>query len=318
MFLRLVLFALMALATLQPASAQRSADIAVAAAAAPRRIMTWVPPYAIGQSKVQLNKLYGGFGPRNGLTHLGLQFWTVNARGTLARVLVNGHAIPDATVQWFVNWAHTNHIKVYLCVFNAASGEWDWPLARNAFANHRTTLVKNITDQVTKLGLDGVDVDLENPTGNEEAVDSAYVNFVIALARALHQLPGRAQISVDSFAALWNAPNWNWWATLFPYVDGLNSMGYEDLGRNPPSVSSEPWRSYPNQVTKAGNFVARFSIGLPSYLGTWQGNTTLQQIQWFQTAAAGRSGIAIWDAQLQDSSWQTAAVWQALNYIRTH
>ncbi len=34
--------------------------------------MTWVPPYAIGESKARLGESFDGLGMKDGITHLGV------------------------------------------------------------------------------------------------------------------------------------------------------------------------------------------------------------------------------------------------------
>lgn len=48
-----------------------------------------------------------------------------------------------------------------LCVYNAVSGSWDWPLARAGFAENPNKFIDALMAEVERLELDGVDVDLE-------------------------------------------------------------------------------------------------------------------------------------------------------------
>ena len=277
----------------------------------PRLVMSWVPAYGIATSDARLRALYGGFGPRNALNHLGLQFWGPTTAGGVNRVTRYG-TISNATIQKFVALGHANGIKVMLCVFNGENG-WNWSLAKAAFATHQAAFISALIGQMQARGLDGIDVDLEGPAGNFEADKPAYVAFIKELARRVHLL-GK-QVTLDSFHYIYNAPNQNWWATLLPLVDGLTSMGYEDLARNAPEV----YFRYLSQKTKAGALSRKLMIGMPSYLSSWKGNTALQQAQWFMLPAAGRVGIGIWDAQDNDpvpSAWRSAAVWKAIRAVR--
>ena len=43
--------------------------------------MTWVPPYAVSACQQRLNESFDGAGMKDGLTHLGLQFWNPTATG---------------------------------------------------------------------------------------------------------------------------------------------------------------------------------------------------------------------------------------------
>lgn len=313
MRLRLLFVLAMVLGGLMPAAAQHNSDEnAIAAAVAPRKIISWVAPYAIAATKARLVNTYsGGVGPRNSLTHLALQFWKpkVSLTGAVTLARSTQGATTNATIKWFVTWGHNNGIKVMLCVFNGENG-WDWSLTQAVIKpQNRAKFIDALIAQMQALNLDGIDIDLEG-AGNEYPADkAAYVAFVRELARRVHLL-GKI-VTVDSFHYIYNAPNQNWWAALFPYVDGINSMGYEDLGRNAPT-----WQSYLAQKNRAGVYSAKLQIGIPSYLPTWQGNTTLQQTNWFRSAQAGRVGIAIWDAQFTDVTWKSAPVWNVLRLVR--
>jgi hypothetical protein len=157
-----------------------------------------------------------------------------------------------------------------------------------------------------RLDLDGIDIDLEGP-GSFDADQEPFVAFMTELSKALHTR-GK-QLTVDSFCYIWNAPNQSWWPALFPLVDALASMGYQDSGVNAPE-----WRAYAAQKKAAGSSSAKLQIGMPSHRGQWQGNTALEQIAWVGKDAT--VGIAIWDAQLSAPAWRTPQVWQALQQIR--
>jgi hypothetical protein len=306
MRLRLLLIVAITLAAIQSAAAQYATQSALAAAVPPRKVITWVPPYGIAAAKAQLVKTYSGYGPRNGITHLALQFFKPTKSGGVGRATHYGTA-SSSDIKWFVTWGHKYGIKVVLCIYNGENG-WDWPLAKAAFTTGKTAFVNNLIDKMNAFGFDGIDVDLEG-IGDLNGDKDAYVSFIQALAERVH-VAGKT-LTIDSFHYIYNAPNQDWWAALFPLVDGINSMGYEDLGRNAPT-----WQKYLAQKQKAGAYSAKLQIGLPTHLPEWQGNTTLQQVQWFKTTQAGRVGIAIWDAQFQHPSWATKSVWSYLRLVR--
>ncbi len=294
--------------------AMQSASAQYAAVNAPRKIMSWVAPYAIAASKARLQDAYGSnIGPRNSLTHLALQFWIpkVSPAGVLTLARSAQGATTNANIGWFVNWGHSNGIKVMLCVFNAEH-EWDWTLAQAVIkASNRTKFIDALIAQMQALKLDGIDIDLEGPNNEHPADKAAFVAFIKELGQRVHLL--NKMLTVDSFPIKWNAPNWTWWEALFPNVDAINSMGYEELG-----INAAGSLRYVAQAGHAGAYAAKLNIGIPSYLPSWLGNTTLEQIQWFRTAQAGRVGIAIWDAQFPDASWKSLPVWNNLSYIRRH
>jgi hypothetical protein len=287
-----------------------AADTKATKAVAPRMVMTWVPPYDITTSRQRLRGFYGTSGPRNAITHLGLQFWVPAADGGLARSSRYG-TITDAIIQDFVAWGHANGIKVMLCVYTGESG-WDWPLAKNAFKTNRGKFINALIAEMQARNLDGIDVDLEGLDTDNPGIHGdkgAYVTFIRDLSQRVHAR--NKQITLDTFHYIYNGPNQNWWASLFPLVDGITSMGYADLGRNAPT-----WQSYAAQKAKARQHSAKLLIGAPSDVSSWQGNNALTHAKWFNLPAAGRTGVSIWDARNLGSAWRSQAVWQELKQVR--
>jgi hypothetical protein len=284
---------------------------AAAAPPPPRMVITWVPPYNLLVTRQRLRATYGDVGPRNGLTHLALQFWVPAADGGLARASSAG-AISDETVREYVAWAHANGLKVLLCVYNGDGADWDWDLAKNAFITNRGTFISELIAEMQAFDLDGIDVDLEGPDTLFPDVDddkAAYVRFITLLADRVHAR-GKV-ITLDSFPWKFNGPNWTWWSALFPHVDAINSMGYAEIGRN-----ATGWARYSTQLAHAGAHAAKLNIGMPSHLNNWQGNAAANQVRWMTLAVAGRSGVAIWDAQNQAAVWRGQELWQLLREIR--
>lgn len=266
-------------------------------------VTLWVPPYAVARSQARLAASFGGAGAGDAITHLALQFWTPTPAGGVARVGDAG--VTDGAVAALRDWGHAHGVRVLLCVYNGAE-TWDWPLARAAFKDHPEAFARNLTAEAARWGLDGVDVDLEGP-GAFEADRGAFVSFVAALSRRLHAQ--KKHLTVDTFSLGWNAPNRGWWPALFPHVDALTTMGYEDSG-----LSAPGGRSYAAQKKAAGADAARLQIGMPSDKGQWRGSTALEQLQWVRQDAA--MGVAIWDAQLPSPAWRTPPVWRTLRAIR--
>jgi len=261
-------------------------------------VTTWVPPYAVERSKTQLNIA----GVKDALTHLDLQFWEPTTAGGVR--LVSEPEVSEAAVVDLRDWAHSKGIRLMLCIFNGER-KWDWPLAKSAFAENADAFVKNLLAEVVRLKLDGVDIDLEGPA-DYEADKPAYMAFMGTLSKALRAL--HLQLTVDSFCYIWNAPNQGWWNSLFPLVDGVNVMGYEDTG-----YSATEWHSYSSQKGAAGKNASKLSLGMLSDRAKWQGSAAQDQVDWVKND--GSMGVAIWDAQLRASGWQTTGLWQSLAAI---
>lgn len=330
MIFRTVLVFALLLFTLPQIAAAADRSVAKAVAQKTRLVMTWVPPYnateaqspdAAPSSQKQLNRMYGEAGPKNSLTHLGLQFWvpktrTVNGKevtrvGQVSRA--DYGTISDATIAQFVRWGNRNKVKTLLTIYNGENG-WDWELARKAFdPANMNGFVNALIAEMEAYDLDGVDVDIEGsgitPTQDDKR---NYLAFIRKLSEKL-RTRGK-QLTVDTFPFKWNAPHWDWWSQLFPHVDGITSMGYDDLGRDPPTEAE--WRAYAAQKAKAGANAHKLMIGMPSYLESWQGSTAVSQVQWFLSAEAGDVGIGIWDAQNQAEAWNTEAVWRKIKKVR--
>lgn len=156
-----------------------------------------------------------------------------------------------------------------------------------------------------RTGLDGVDIDFEGPDVSTADRD-AYIAFAKDLCDSLH--PKNKIVTVASFPAQWNAPNWDWWTPLYntAKVDGICTMGYDWSGKN---------KDYAAQAQHASAAPSKFMIGMPGWVDTWQGNTASEQLDWI--IANGVVGMGIWDAALTGAGqWQGAEVWNKIKLIR--
>lgn len=274
-----------------------------------RKVITWVPPYSIPESKAMLQKDFGGIGVKDGLTHLALQFWIPSGdRKSAILSPTYSYAISDEEIEWFKNWGQANGVKVLLCVYNAdvpGSEGWDWDAATSAFVNNQDSFVSSLLSEMNKYGLDGIEVDLEGP-GADDTYQSQFLSFMTKLSNELH--PQGKELTVATFAYVWNAPNTNWWPDLMKVVDGITSMGYEIIGRN-----GADWASYSSQKGFAPN-PNKLMIGMPGTQNSWLNNSVVEQIDW--VIQDGETGVAIWDVTLAASGWQTKEVWEMLSQIK--
>jgi len=241
---------------------------------------------------------------KDGLTHLGLQFWVPTPDGGIARA-GKPDQTSDAAIIKLRDWAHAHDVRVLLCIFNGTKG-WDWSLARSGFAEHSGEFTEALLAEVTRLQLDGVDIDLEG-NGSLEADKGAYVAFVKGLSTRLHDTG--LHLTLDTFAYQWHAPNQTWWEELLPHVDGLTTMGYEEIGSGAPG-----WRGYAAQKEAAGKHASKLMIGLPSGKEAWRGNSLMEHLQWLRKD--NQVGVSFWDAQLRSEAWRTPDVWRVLGEIR--
>ena len=267
--------------------------------------MTWVPPYATEICRDRLDESFGEVGLKNGLTHMGLQFWRPTEEGRIGLV-DDFKPIYDSTIINFRKWGQTHGIKVLLCIYNGTRDGWNWNLAKNAFETHRKQFIKTLVSETVRLNLDGVDIDFEGK-GKLDGDTEVFVSFIKELSSAL-KAKGK-ELTVDSFAYKWNAPNQGWWKLLLPYVDALHVMGYSETGSK-----STSWRSYDFLKAAAGKYSSKLLIGVPSHASNWEKASVQEHLEWIVTDPS--VGLAIWDAQLKDSKWRTQEIWQTISRIR--
>jgi hypothetical protein len=269
-----------------------------------RLVMTWVPPYAVKQCQARLSETHEGVGMGDALTHLALQFWVPTREGGLARA-GRTNETTDGAIAALRDWGRTNGVRVLLCVFNGGK-TWEWSLARAGFADRPDVFIDALLAEVKYHELDGVDLDLEGKSEHQEDRE-VFVAFVRRLSDRLHR--EGYQLTVDSFAYKWNAPNHSWWPDLLPHVDGLTTMGYGQTGSD-----AAKWRAYAFQQAAAGDHSHKLMIGLPSHQDEWQGRSLMEHLDWFKTNDG--VGVSFWDAQLRSPAWRQAEVWNTLRQIR--
>ena len=267
--------------------------------------MTWVPPYATSTCLDRLNESFGDMGMKNGLTHLGLQFWRPSEKGKL-KIVDDFKPIDESTIINFRKWGKTHNVRVLLCVYNGYKEGWNWGLAKNAFHTHRKQFIQTLVSETIRLQLDGIDIDFEGK-GNQDPDKQPFLEFIRGLSIAL-KVKGK-ELTVDSFAYKWNAPNQGWWKMMLPHVDALNVMGYSETG-----WKSAGWKSYDSLKAAAGKFSSKLLIGVPSHTSNWEKSSVGQHLEWI--AKDSSVGLAIWDAQLKDHKWRSQETWKMISRIR--
>ena len=267
--------------------------------------MTWVPPYATEICRIRLDESFGGLGMKDGLTHVGLQFWHPTQGGQI-ELVDDFKSIDDSTIMNFRKWGDLHNVRVLLCIYNGTRDGWDWDLAKNAFSSHRKKFIQALVAETLRLKLNGVDIDFEGK-GKCEGDKKVFVQFIKELSFAL-KAKGK-ELTVDSFAYKWNAPNQGWWKMLLPHVDALHVMGYSETGSK-----SAGWKSYDFLKAAAGKFSTKLLIGVPSHASNWEKASVQEHLEWI--AKDPSVGLAIWDAQLKDSKWRTKEIWQTVSRIR--
>lgn len=260
------------------------------------RVMSWVPPYFVEESKAALEADFGGIGMADGLSLLGLQFWRTNGASTFLDVT-------PTDIDWFVNWGRKNNVGILLCVTNHVDGDWNWPAAVESFKDNREAFVAHLLSEIDKYDLDGIDLDLEGIVDPTPEQRDAFFLMAQDLANGLH--PQGKVVHMASFHGQWNAPNWNWWPGLLPIIDGIETMGYDQSGKD---------TDYETLVQRASSAPSKLLIGVPSWVNEWQGYSATEQLQWL--VDQGEVGVAIWDASLRGEAWHQASIWQQLAIIK--
>ena len=120
--------------------------------------MTWAPPYATDVCRARLDQSFGAMGMKDGLTHIGLQFWRPTSKGQI-ELVDNFKPIDDSTIINFRKWGNANNVRVLLCVYNSTRNGWNWDLAKNAFETHRNQFIAALVSETVRLKLGGVDIE---------------------------------------------------------------------------------------------------------------------------------------------------------------
>ena len=155
------------------------------------------------------------------LTHIMYSFVLPNDDGSLQPL----DAESIAELGDLVLLAHGQGVKVGIALGGWNDGDDSAFVELAANSATRTAFVNNITDFVVQHNLDGVDMDWEYPSSNEEAED--YTALMTELRAALDELSG------DKFltAAVIAQGDWNGQyiqSTVFDQVDFLNIMAYDE------------------------------------------------------------------------------------------
>lgn len=297
-----------------------------------RNVMTWVPVYGIDGVKNILNDPTQSSWIKNGVTHIGLQFWVPGDSGEVAFITDYQFTYKASTisqdVQDFVTWGHANNIKIMMCFHNVREHDFDWGYARKVIDTFPSQTATNVMQIVNAYGLDGVDIDFEG-IGDFSTDKPAFVNFLNTLGTSLHAV--NKELSVDMFSTpCYNAPNPSWESAMSTHVDFMNVMGYNDTYENnntlfsycpqtPSEANTYPFRySYIENflTTKQGVSSSKLNYGLPAWMDTWGGQCAQNNIlDIMDVSTAG--GIAIWYLQLNGGPfWASADTWNLIKLFK--
>ena len=221
-------------------------------------IVAYLPEYRAAPTDAQLDRL----------THLVLFSAIPGDGGRLAWANRTNWARTDADVNAVVTMARARGVKVII-----ALGGWGRtgtfpqsvrPTARQTFVNH-------IMDFVRLYNLDGVDIDWEYPTTDQERSD--FEGFMIALKAALGE---NRRLSFAIGAQY--APTF-YSAATFAAMDALHLMTYDGQTNNRPHHADMAWSKGVVDTWINSGRIARHKIfyGVPFY-GRGGGEFTYAQI----------------------------------------
>ena len=283
--------------------------------------MSWIPAYEIKNSAEALQTDLGdGRSLAQAIDRVALQLWSpVDGDLSLDK------RASEADVWRLAAAAKQRNLRVLLGVSNAYTdlGEsgFSWDRARKAFAGNRDGFVQQIAAEIQKFGLDGVEIDIESEHDGVSQQDRAdYAGFIIALAKEIHS-HGKI-ITLSSFPGRWFAPNNTWWSDWAKVVDGVQSMGYGEVGTG----ASQDWDSYRGQIAlwiNAGGDPKKFLNGVSVYLKGWKGASVSDNLKGLcDVAQQTGSGVAVWEMSRKahpdalDSGWNSFDNWSWIKKIK--
>lgn len=299
-----------------------------------RNVMTWIPTYGTDECKALMNNSTTSEWLKNGLTHIGLQFWVPGDNGSVVFVTDYQYTYKASTISQdvtdFTTWGKANNVKVMLCVYNVRDADFDWTYAQKAFKDYPAETVTNIMSIVNNYNLDGVDIDFEG-SGDFRSDKTAFTHFLDLLGTALHN--AGKELSVDIFSTpCYNAPNPSWESAMAPYVDFMNIMGYADTYENNNTLiqyctqTPSENNTYPLRYSYIENYLtvkqavtsSKLNYGIPSDVESWGGQCAQENILDIMDVS-NSGGIAIWDLQLEANGiWKQQVTWDLISMFKNN
>ena len=217
------------------------------------RVVGYLPSYRTG---------WIDWGDWSKLTHLCLAFFNPDANGSFSS------NFNDAKLAAAIDSAKAHGIKVLASIGGGGGGDkeaWATLLAEGNTAR----LADSLAALVARLGIDGVDVDLEytsSPASYASAFDNRYEPFLVALRSAL----GDSRLITAAVA--------NWVGEKFTdgalaEMDFINVMSYDNKGtwtaKGEHSTYASAMQDANYWVTRRGLPAANVVVGLPFYGYYW-------------------------------------------------
>ncbi len=302
-----------------------------------RTVMSWVPYNHVAACKAVVEENFGAYSVKDGLSHLGLQFWTFDNSGNVSFFQHDPMATGD-DVKYFRNWGTTNSVEILLAITNLNSG-WNWNMATAVLGDKtkRTNLINNLITEMNAYNLDGIEVDIEGSWGSGSMPGRAdFALFIKEISAILK--PAGKHLSVSTFhSPCINAPNMSWWGDWAGYVDNIQTMGYndafpggsaifsnctDDISQN--NVAYNNYRYQQEYSTQdQGLSPAVLAIGMPGTLDAWGWSLPsllpVRNCLDSVLALPEPSGVSIWDLRLSAGGmWRESATWEKLKEIKEY
>jgi len=280
-----------------------------------RTVMAWVSACDIDDARTELQKFYG---IKEAVNVIGLQWWLPNRSGAIKYSddfdPSDTTIMPpdDNAVKWFRTFADQNGIKLYMCLYNCLDNNgtpfWDWELAKSAFATYPSQTITGLVNEMERLKLDGIDVDLESPYA-ASGDKTAYIQFISSLSTAVHA-KGK-KLSVCTYASNSFSPGTDWWSSLSGKVDHVMCMAYEWAGVS----GSITYASLASAASSAGLGSGVMCIGANADLNdNWQGGDARTQLNGIKNISS--VGHCIWTCAIKGGGqWRETATWDIVKAI---
>ncbi len=192
--------------------------------------------------------------PWDKITHINYSFALPNEDGTL-----NTQDI-DSEIDNLVTAAHANGVKVYVSVGGAIGGEGFVSVSANT--RLRALFVDEINCYVINHFLDGVDIDWEYWTGQDQIVATESAGLVDLLKDLRDELDEDKEMSMDVFATNWNGKHYR--DEAVQYLTYINAMLYDLRG---PWSEAGHQSAYDEVITTGATTFTIKSWGLEYWAG---------------------------------------------------
>jgi len=306
--------------------------LAISITSVGRTVMSWIPIYGMNESKAYLNDSSKTKWLKEGLTHIGLQFWVPGDSGAVEFLTKHQFAWEAGNINQntkdYVSWGKANDVKIMLTLHNVRENDFDWQYTKLIIDSFPNETVASLVALVDSFGLAGVDLDLEG-FGDYGSDKDAFVSFLDTLGKALHAKGKELMVETVS-TPCYNFPNPSWDSDMSPHVDYINLMGYADIYESESTlftwcpVTPTEANSYPFKYSYIENFAtvtegipsSQLNYGIPGMNSEWGGDCLHKHLVDVANISAS-GGICIWDLRLTGQGlWLEESTWEMIEMFK--